>query len=125
MSQIKISGFTFIKHGLTLGYPFLESIQSISPFCDEIIVNVGFDDPDLKSDDGTLQYLEKNLQGPKYKILKSYWNPQQKEKGLILSEQTNIALKECQGDYFPVSFNFGKIPKIVEPLPGMRLPFGR
>ncbi|MBI2522165.1 MAG: hypothetical protein HYV97_17230 [Bdellovibrio sp.] len=99
MSQIKISGFTFIKHGLTLGYPFLESVQSIAPFCDEIIVNVGFDDPELKKDDGTFQHLEKNLLGPKYKILKSYWNPQIKEKGLILSEQTNIALKECQGDY--------------------------
>ncbi len=99
MSQIKISGFTFIKHGLKLGYPFLESIQSISPLCDEIIVNVGFDDPELKQDDGTFSYLEKNLQGPKYKLLKSFWNPNQKEKGLILSEQTNIALKECQGQY--------------------------
>ena len=99
MSQIKISGFTFIKHGLTLGYPFLESIQSIDPFCDEIIVNVGFDDPDLKKDDGTFQHLENNLKGAKYKILKSYWNPLQKEQGLVLSEQTNIALKACQGEY--------------------------
>jgi len=94
-----ISGFTFIKNGLTLGYPILESILSISPFCDEVIINVGFDDPELKVDDGTYQYLREHLSDSKYKFLKNCWDPEMTKDGLILSEQTNLALKECIGDY--------------------------
>jgi hypothetical protein len=95
----KLSGFTFIKNGLTLGYPILESVLSIEPICDEIIINVGFDDQELTKDDGTYDYLTRNLTGPKYKFLKSWWDPSITKSGLILSQQTNIALKECTGDY--------------------------
>lgn len=95
----KISGFTFIKNGLTLGYPILESVLSIEPICDEVIINVGFDDIELTKDDGTYQYLRDNLKDPKYKFLKSWWDPSITKSGLILSQQTNIALKECTGDY--------------------------
>lgn len=93
-----VSGFTFIKNGLSLGYPILESIKSIDPLCDEVIINVGFDNENLSGDDGTEEYLRDNLQGPKYKFLKSFWNPAIQKDGLILSEQTNIALSACSGD---------------------------
>lgn len=95
----KISGFTFIKNGLTLGYPILESVQCIDPICDEVIINVGFNDPECTQDDGTYEYLTKNLVGPKYKFLKSWWDPAIQKSGLILSQQTNIALNACTGDY--------------------------
>ncbi len=95
----KISGFTFIKNGLTLGYPFKESIESIAPLCDEVIINVGFEDRECTTDDGTWDYLQQSFKGAKFKFLKSYWDPELTSQGLILSQQTNIALKECQGDY--------------------------
>ena len=95
---LKVSGFTFIKNGLTLGYPIKESIESIEPLCDEIIVNVGYDDFKLQKDDGTYQYLTSHFKGPKFKFLKSFWDPEKTSQGLILSEQTNIALQECQGN---------------------------
>lgn len=95
----KISGFTFIKNGLTLGYPILESILSIESICDEVVVNIGFDDVNLSVDDGTYKYLTDNLKDPKYKILKSWWDPSITKDGLILSQQTNIALAACTGDY--------------------------
>lgn len=95
----KISGFTFIKNGLTLGYPILESVLSIESICDEVIINVGFDDPECTQDDGTYDYLRKSLQEPKFKFLKSWWDPSIKKSGLILSQQTNIALEACSGDY--------------------------
>jgi hypothetical protein len=98
-STITLSGFTFIKNGLTLGYPIKESIESIAPICDEVIINVGFDDPSCNHDDGTWDYLTQHFSDPKYKFLKSYWDPELTSKGLILSEQTNIALKHCQGKY--------------------------
>lgn len=94
---LQTSGFTFIKNGLTLGYPILESIQSIEPLCDEVVINIGFDREDLTGDDGTEQYLRDNLVGKKYKFLKSYWDPALTKGGEILSQQTNIALDACQG----------------------------
>ena len=38
---MKISAFTFIKNGQILGYPFIESINSILPIVDEFVINVG------------------------------------------------------------------------------------
>ena len=67
-----ISGFTFIKNGLSLGYPIKESIECIDPICDEIIINIGFDDPECQKDDGTREYLQKHFTGPKYKFIYNY-----------------------------------------------------
>lgn len=97
--SIKISGFTFIKNGLTLGYPILESVLSIEALCGEVIINVGFDDVECTLDDGTYDYLRFHLKDPKYKFIKNWWNPTHKKQGLILSQQTNIALAACSGDY--------------------------
>ena len=94
-----ISGITFIKNGLTLGYPIRESIESIDPICDEVIINVGFDNPELTEDDGTWKYLTQHFKDPKYIFLKSFWDPEMTSKGLILSEQTNIALEKATGKY--------------------------
>jgi hypothetical protein len=98
---MSISGFTFIKGGLSLGYPIKESIESISPLCDEVIINVGFDDTELKVDDGTYEYLRDHFQGAKFKFIKNYWNPETIKEGggKILAEQTNLALKECTKKY--------------------------
>ena len=49
---MKVSAFTFIKNGQILGYPFLESIQSILPIFDEFIINVG------ESEDETLALIK-------------------------------------------------------------------
>ncbi len=96
---MQISGFTFIKNGLSLGYPILESVQSIDPICDEVVINVGYDDPNREKDDGTYEYLRDNLKGDRYVFLKSHWDPEVTSQGLILSQQTNIALEACRGKY--------------------------
>lgn len=92
-----VSGISFIKNGLTLGYPIKESIESIEPLCDEIIINVGFEDQALTKDDGTYQYLRDHLNHPKFIFTKSWWDPKKTTSGLILSEQTNIALAKAKG----------------------------
>lgn len=99
MNKPRISGFTFIKNGLTLGYPILESIQSIQSLCDEVIINVGFDRPELTQDDGTYEYLRDHLPQSKYIFLKNYWDPEVQKGGLILSQQTNLALTKCRGSF--------------------------
>ena len=49
---MKVSAFTFIKNGQVLGYPFIQSIQSVLPIVDEFVVNVG------ESEDNTLALIE-------------------------------------------------------------------
>lgn len=38
--SVKISGFSFIRNGNALGYPFVPSIRSLLPLGDVIIVHV-------------------------------------------------------------------------------------
>lgn len=96
--MLDVSGFTFIKNGLTLGYPVKESILSIEPLCDEVIINVGFEDEACTKDDGTFEFLKDTFTHKKFKFLKSYWDPKLTSQGLILSQQTNIALDACSGN---------------------------
>jgi glycosyltransferase involved in cell wall biosynthesis len=89
---MKISGFTFIRNGNVLGYPFLESIRSLLPLCDEIIVNVPH------STDGTLESV-RAIGDSKIRIVESDWDNDLRHSGRILSQHTNIALQQCTGDW--------------------------
>ena len=87
---MKISGYTITRNAVKFNYPVLESIQSILPICDEFIVNVG------DSEDETFSLIE-SLRSSKIRILKSKWDMAKGKE--VLSEQTNLALKECTGDW--------------------------
>ena len=89
---MKVSAFTFIKNGQILGYPFLQSIQSILPIVDEFIVNVG------KSEDNTLE-LVKSLTSPKIRIIESIWNDSMHDRGYVYGQQKMIAQFNCTGDW--------------------------
>ncbi len=95
----KISGFSLVRNGVSFDYPFLESWRSLLPLVDELILNVG------ESDDDTLivakKFQQEEGQG-KVKIIETVWplhDPEKKKSGLILSEQTNIALDACTYDW--------------------------
>jgi hypothetical protein len=89
---MKVSAFTFIKNGQILGYPFLQSIQSVLPVVDEFIVNVG------KSEDNTLALI-KSLSSPKIRIIESTWNDTMKDRGYVYGQQKMIAQFNCTGDW--------------------------
>ena len=91
---MKVSGFTIIRNGIYYAYPFQEAILSILPLCDEMIINVG------NSEDETLAVVKSMYDKYKNKIriLESEWNMNLKD-GLVLSTETNKALKECKGDW--------------------------
>ncbi len=91
---MKISGFTFVKNAVKFDYPIIESIKSMLPIVDELIINIG-----LPDDDGTLSLIKKNIKSSKLKIIKTEWNPKFTYKSRILSQQTNIALYQCKGDW--------------------------
>ncbi len=95
----KISGFSLIRNGLKFDYPFLESWRSLLPLVDELILNIG------EGDDDTLAVAQKFSQdegGGKVKIFTTIWplnDPEKRKSGLILSEQTNLALERCSHDW--------------------------
>lgn len=92
MHRMKISGFTFIRNGNVLAYPFTQSIRSLLPLCDEVIVNVP------RSTDGTLESV-RAIADPKVRILESEWDEAQRTSGQALSHHTNLALQACSGDW--------------------------
>ena len=89
---MKVSAFTFIKNGQILGYPFLQSIQSILPIVDEFVINVG------KSEDNTLELI-KSLSNPKIRIIESIWNDSMQDRGYVYGQQKMIAQFNCTGDW--------------------------
>jgi len=89
---MNISGAAIIRNGVKYGYPFIESIKSILPLCDEFIIGVG------DSDDGTREKIEQ-INDPKIKIIDTKWDMAKRSGGLILSEQTNVVLEKCSGNW--------------------------
>ncbi|MFA4967317.1 MAG: glycosyltransferase [Candidatus Margulisiibacteriota bacterium] len=89
---MKVSGFTVARNVIKFDYPVVEAIMSILPVCDEFIVNVG------DSEDDTLELI-KSIGSPKIKIVQNVWDPKMRKDGRILAYQTNLALKECTGDW--------------------------
>ena len=89
---LKISAFTFIKNGQILGYPFLQSIQSILPIVDEFVINVG------ESEDETLKIIQ-SIDDIKIRIIESKWNDSMADRGYVYGQQKMIAQFNCTGDW--------------------------
>lgn len=89
---MKVSGYTFIRNGNILGYPFVQSILSALPVCDEFVVAVG------ASDDDTLQALQA-IDDPKLRIIQTTWNEKMADRGFVYGQQKMIAQYNCTGDW--------------------------
>lgn len=96
---MKISGFTILRNGHTFDYPYVESIRSLLPLVDEMVVAV---DPGSPGDE-TIATLKAHFGAdPKVRILETHWdwnNPEKRKGGRILSEETNRAAQQCSGDW--------------------------
>ncbi len=93
---MKISGFTFLRNGQKLGYPFVASIRSILPLVDEFVIALG------PCDDDTEKML-REIGDPKIRILPTQWNEKIQNdyslKGFVYGQQKSIALFNCTGDW--------------------------
>lgn len=96
---MKASGFTIIRNGSRFDYPYIESLRSLLPLVDELVINVG------RGDDDTLKRIQdfsKSDGQGKVVIFETDWplnDPEKKRGGRILSEQTNLALDRCSNDW--------------------------
>jgi hypothetical protein len=93
---MKVSGFTFLRNGQKLGYPFIESVRSVLPIVDEFVIALG------PSPDGTEEKL-RAIGDDKIRILHTQWNEKMRSnysiKGFVYGQQKSIALFNCTGDW--------------------------
>lgn len=89
---MKISGFTIIRNAEIMGYPLIESIKSLLPLVDEMVIGLG------PSTDNTEKWLN-DLNSEKVKIFHTNWNVEVPSGGYILSEKTNEALDKCSYEW--------------------------
>jgi len=89
--RMKVSGFTIVRNGVKFDYPFIESIKSVLPLCDEMIVAVG------NSEDNTLEMVKK-IDSPKMRIVETVWDESLREGGRVLAMETDKAKSEISKD---------------------------
>lgn len=89
---MKVSGFTFLRNGSLLGYPYVESIRSVLPLCDEFVVAAG------EGEDDTLDRL-RAMNEPKLRLIETRWNERMQDRGYVYAQQKMIAQFNCGGDW--------------------------
>ena len=87
-----ISGFTFIRNGVELGFPFEASIRSLLPLVDEFVVAVG------AGTDATLERV-RAIGDPKIRVIETVWNERMADRGFVYAQQKMIAQYACTGDW--------------------------
>jgi len=90
---MKVSGFTFIRNAVKFDYPVVESIKSILPLCDDMVVAVGNSDDDTEN-------LIKTIDKQKVKIINTVWDdsPEMKRGGKVFASETDKALRAVPDD---------------------------
>lgn len=89
---MKLSGYTYVRNGIELDYPFVESIKSVLPICDEFIAVVG------DSQDKTREAIE-NINSDKIKIVDTVWDMNLRVEGGVFAQQSNIGVDNATGDW--------------------------
>lgn len=85
----RVSGFSIVRNAVLYGYPVAESLRSLAPLVDELVVAVG------RSDDATAELIQ-SLGIPQLRIVPTVWDESMRTGGRVLAQQTNIALAECR-----------------------------
>jgi hypothetical protein len=89
---MKVCGFTIVRNAIKYGYPVVESIKSILPVCDKMVVAVG------NSDDKTLDLI-KSINDRKITVIETVWDDNLRGGGRVLAIETNKAMDAIPDDY--------------------------
>jgi hypothetical protein len=89
MTHQPLSGFSFVRNAIQFGYPVAESLLSLAPLVDELVIAVG------RSQDDTLA-LVRSLDIPQLRIIETVWDDTLRVGGQVLAQQTNLALSHCR-----------------------------
>jgi glycosyltransferase involved in cell wall biosynthesis len=90
---MQISGFSFTRNAVKLGYPVKEAITSILPIVDEFVLAYAKGDVD----DATLEVVE-SIGDARIRVVEGPWE-EDRMGARAYSHLTNVALDECSGDW--------------------------
>lgn len=88
---MRVAGFVFIRNAIKYDYPVRETILSLLPLCDEVIVSIG------KSEDDTAGLIG-SIQSPKIKLRYTVWDDTLREGGRVLAVETDKAFDQVSTD---------------------------
>ncbi len=88
---MKVSGFSFVRNAIKYDYPVVESLRSILPLCDEVVVAVG------KSEDDTRARVAA-IDPRKIRIVDTVWDETLREGGRVLAQETDKAFRAIAPD---------------------------
>jgi len=86
--DVRVSGCTIVRSIAGYDYPIGESLRSLLPLVDELVVVAPRGDPALDA--------ARAAGGARLRVVESDWSDGPAERGLTLSRQTNIALEACR-----------------------------
>ena len=89
---MKVCGFTIVRNAIKYGYPVVESIKSILPLCDQMVVAIG------NSEDDTLSLI-RNIDSGKIVIIETVWDNTINDGGRVLAIETNKAFDAIKDDF--------------------------
>jgi glycosyltransferase involved in cell wall biosynthesis len=93
---MKVSGFTFLRDGQRLGYPFIASIRSLLPLVNELVIALGPCTDDTEA-------MVRAIGDPKIRLIPTQWNERMRGDystgGFVYGQQKSIALFNCSGDW--------------------------
>ena len=87
--SVNIYGFTLLRNGVKYDYSFRECLLSLAPVCKSVYLALGDNEDSTEEAIKDLDFL---------KVIHTKWDLSKREGGVILSEQTNIALHELRKD---------------------------
>ena len=110
---MNISGFTVLRDGVSLGYPFVESILSLLPACDEYVISEGY------SKDDTYYWLERlqKRYPQKIRLFRDHW-PEGVTGGQAIGKIQARTLKRCRS-------RWAYLLQADEIMPELNLPYLR
>lgn len=93
--RVVLSGFTIVRNASLLTYPFQESIRSLLPLVDELVINCGdsTDDTAELCADLAAQFPEK------IRVFHTTWQREGQTGGFQLKHQTDEAIARCRGTW--------------------------
>lgn len=87
---MRVTGFSFIRNAVRYDYPIRESLLSLLPLVDEIVVAVG------RSADHTLKLVQ-GIDPQKIRIIETEWDDSLREGGRVLALETQKAYEQIAG----------------------------
>ncbi len=89
MPEPQLSGCTIVRAACELDYPVIESLRSLLPLVEEVVVVV-------HRGDGETRELLRSLDDGRLVVIETDWDAGPRGGGRTLAQQTNVALARCR-----------------------------